>query len=108
MTAAFTSTAATLITDSSGWAHRRQLATITRMAEEIRPNLDGTEIWHADGLRVQIDTCCQMVSIIDPANYTARDAHLIEIDRAIAANWQSLADIATARVAEIEAAIAAR
>jgi len=108
MTTAFISTAATLITADMGWAYRRRLATITRMAEEMQPNLDGAEIWHADGLRLQIDVCCQMVFVIDPANYTARDAHLIDVDRAISADWQALADIAAARVAEIEAAIAAR
>jgi hypothetical protein len=108
MTTAFTSTAATLITDSSGWAHRRQLATILRTASDMWSDLAGSESWNAEALQVWASICKPMVRVIDPANYSASDAHLIEIDRAIAADWQTLADIATARVAEIEAAIAVR
>ncbi len=108
MTTAFTSTAATLITDSSDWAHRRQLATILRIASDMWSDLGGSEAWNAEALRGWISICKRMVRVIDPANYYASDAHLIEIDRAISADWQALADIATARVAEIETTIAAR
>jgi hypothetical protein len=71
-------------------------------------DLAGSESWNAEALRVWVSICKPMVRVIDPANYSASDAHLIEIDRAIAADWQALTDIAAFRVAEIEAAIAAR
>lgn len=105
----FAHTAAKLIHAADAtWAYRRQLDAIHRMAGGMAYNLQGTESWHVGGLRAQIDICRQMVRTIDPADYSAEDADLIEIDSAISADWQALADIATARVAEIEAAIAAR